>query len=109
MSEQIFAGMPQVPMPGHVYVPVAEVDAEMTETRFEGRQLPGGEVAALAYSTLEELVARTGEQQPWILLPSERLLALQQQLGFDRVVLDLEVPEEQRHGATEEDGRHGRG
>ncbi len=105
MSQDVFSSMPQVEVPAHVYVPVAEVDPEMTETRFELRQLPGGEVAVPAYSSLDQLVACTGDRQPRILLPRERLLALRERLGFRRLVLDLELPDEQRH--RNQEAEHG--
>lgn len=92
-----FADLPDVALPDHVYVPVAEVHQDMTETTFELRELPGAEVALVVYSSLDELVARCGEHQPWILLPGDRLDDVRQRVHFDRIVLDLELGADQRH------------
>lgn len=99
--------LPSVVMPEHVYVPVADLDPD-AGPRIQARELPDGEVAALAYTTLEELVTCAGEHQPWVLMPSRRLAALRPQLGFDRIVLDLQVPVSEWHDETA-GGNDGRG
>lgn len=99
--------LPRVVMPEQVYVPVADLDPD-AEPRLQARVLDGGEVAAIAYSTLDELVACAGEHQPWVLMPSRRLAALRPHLGFDRIVLDLQIPVSEWHDEAT-GGNDGRG
>lgn len=99
-----FARLPPVRMPEQVYVPVAEADVNADETRFELRQAADGEVVALVYSSLEAMIHCCGHHQPWVLLPAQRVVELQQEFGVDRIVLDLSLAEGQRHQPN--GGRH---
>lgn len=96
METDRLAGLPDAVLPDEVYVPVEAVHEGMTGVNFELRHFPNGEVAALAYTSHLRLVNCCGDDQPWVLMPSERLLALQSQLRFHRVILDLDLPDDQR-------------
>jgi hypothetical protein len=58
----------------------------------ETRVLTSGEIAALAFSSRERLVAALGPAQPWIALPIEVLQAWIQAAGITTVALDAAVP-----------------
>lgn len=93
-----FAALPPVRLPEQVYVPVAAADPDADEVRFELRRTSDGEVLAPVYSSLDTVIHCCGDYQPWVLLPAQRLLGLQQELGIDRIVLDLGLAQNQRHG-----------
>lgn len=93
-----FSGLPPVRLPEQVYMPVVTADPDAEQTRFELRRAADGEVLAPAYSSLATIIDCCGDYQPWVLLPAHRLLDLQQELGVDRIVLDLSLPPGERHG-----------
>lgn len=98
MSTESFSALPPIRMPEQVYVPVAEADLGADETLLELRQSADGEVIAVVYSSLESMIHCCGDYQPWLLLPAQRMVELQQHFGVDRIVLDLSLAERQRHG-----------
>jgi hypothetical protein len=55
-------------------------------------------VALLAYSALDRLHTCCGAQQPWIVLPTAILDKLQQDNPFELLLLDVMIPEDERHG-----------
>lgn len=59
-------------------------------------RMPDGRLALPVFSDLDTLVASCGERQPWMLLPVERLSSLQNELGFDGVVIDVPLIPKQR-------------
>ncbi|MGH3543449.1 MAG: SAV_915 family protein [Pseudonocardiaceae bacterium] len=98
MSTESFSVLPPVRLPEQVYVPVAEVDLDADETRFEWRQGADGELVAPVYSSLAAMIHCCGDYQPWLLLSAQRLVELQREFGIGRIVLDLGVAEGERHG-----------
>src|SRR5262249_34951086 len=62
----------------------------------ETRVLTSGEIAALAFSSRERLVAALGPAQPWIALPIEVLQAWTRAAGITTVTLDAAVPADAR-------------
>jgi hypothetical protein len=97
MNTESFDALPPVRLPEQVYVPVAEADLDSDETRFEWRRAADGELVAPVYSSLASLIHCCGDYQPWLLLPAQRLMALQREFGIDRIVLDLPLAEDERH------------
>jgi hypothetical protein len=97
VSTESFSALPPIRMPEQVFVPVTEADLDADETRLELRQSADGEVVAPVYSSLESMIHCCGDYQPWLLLPAQRVIELQQEFGVDRIVLDLSLTEGQRH------------
>lgn len=81
-----------------VYVPTQRVRPGDAEANVELRHLQDGQLALLAYSTLDRLVDCCGEFQPWALLPSVHVEELRQTTGFDVIVIDTPIPAELQHG-----------
>lgn len=79
-------------LPGIVYIAVEEADAIRKSITFQLREMTRGGTALLAYSNRELLVAAYGQDQPFVALSSRELPALQSQLGFNVVVLDVQPP-----------------
>ncbi|MFN2496316.1 MAG: SAV_915 family protein [Pseudonocardiaceae bacterium] len=98
MGTHSFSALPPVRLPEQVYVPVATVDLDADETRFELRQTAAGELFAPVYSSLAAMIHCCGDYQPWLLLPAQRLVELLGEFGVDRIVLDLSLAQGQRHG-----------
>lgn len=67
------------------------------EAVLELRHTDQGELAVLAYGSLDALVDGCGPAQPWICLPAERLDELVGRSGADGVLWEPELSEEQRH------------
>jgi hypothetical protein len=98
VSTDSFSTLPPVRLPEQVYVPVAGADLGAHEIRFELRRAADGELLAPVYSSVAAVVHCCGDYQPWLLLPADRMVELQRALGVDRIVLDLELVQNQRHG-----------
>lgn len=98
MGVEWFSNLPPVRLPEQVYVPVARADPDAGEVRFELRRAADGEVIAPVYSSLDAMIHCCGDYQPWLLLPARRLVALQCDLGVDRIVLDLALAQDARRG-----------
>lgn len=63
------------------------------------RRTREGETALLVYSALDRLVACCGNEQAWVVLPTANLEQVRRHAPFDMILLDLEIPQEQRrHG-----------
>lgn len=99
MGTESFSTLPPVRLPERVYVPVTRVDPDADEVQFELRRTADGEVLAPVYSSLAAVIHCCGDYQPWLLLPADRMVALQREWGIDRIVLDLSLAQFQRHGA----------
>ncbi|MGI9063012.1 MAG: SAV_915 family protein [Pseudonocardiaceae bacterium] len=80
--------MPGVAGAELVYVTIASADPEATETVVALRVLPDGITVVPAFLDRDRLVEVCGEQQPWMLIPVERLADLQGELGFEQILLD---------------------
>lgn len=85
----------EVVIPPVVYVPVDSVP-EGQEVDIVFRHTRDGEVALVLYTALDRLVDCCGPHQPWVLLPTEKLVDVAEVQPFDLVLLDLEMPEEER-------------
>lgn len=72
-------------------------DAEVT---LELRQTEDGQLAMLAYSSLELLVDGCGQAQPWVAVPTDRVDGLASQGGAETVLWDVGLTPEQRHPAS---------
>lgn len=83
------------PLPPVVYVPVGSVpEGDSVDIVF--RRTLHGRLALVLYTALDRLVDGCGPHQPWILLPTERLVEVHEHNPFDVVYFDLEMPEEER-------------
>ena len=81
-----------------VYVPAHPQDQHLVHELYGS---PGGPVA-VAFSTLELLVARLGPAQPWISVPAGEFITLMHRLGAEPVRLDPEIaPDAPRWAATD--------
>lgn len=75
-----------------VFVPAHPgVDQGESTIRFELRQVNDEEMVAPAFTSLEKLVEQLGEAQPWVSVTIERLRALTQVMGVEKIYLDPEV------------------
>lgn len=83
--------------------PVVYVACEVADDQSftpELRWSADGEATLLAYTALDRLITCCGENQPWAVLPTERLEDVRREVPFDAVVLDAEIPEEHRRKAV---------
>ncbi len=80
--------------PPYVYLPVHKFGGS-AGPEVELRVIEGGEEVLLAYSALDRLARCRGPHQPWILFPVDKLGELQGQTKFDKMLLDVAVPEEE--------------
>lgn len=83
---------------GLVLVPIQAADPQADRTVVELRRMPDGQLALPIFSDLDALVAGCGPAQPWMLLPTERLADLRAELGFDGVIVDVELPAAHHEG-----------
>lgn len=79
------------------FIPSRRVRRGETEATLELRRTEGGELAMLAYSSLELLVDGCGAEQPWIAVPGERLDELLRLSGAQVVLWDAALSPEQRY------------
>ena len=89
-----------VNVPPIIYVPVESVP-EGDEVDIIFRRTRDGEVALVLYTALDRLVDCCGPHQPWVLLPTKKLVDVAEAQPFDLVFLDLEMPEDERVRPTE--------
>ncbi|MQA11813.1 MAG: hypothetical protein GEU98_25350 [Pseudonocardiaceae bacterium] len=82
--------------PQYGYVPSERVLAGDTEHTVELRRIANGQVALLAFSSLETLVEGCGENQSWVLYSAADLDELQQECGADVLLWDVTLPADQR-------------
>ncbi|MGH3519869.1 MAG: SAV_915 family protein [Haloechinothrix sp.] len=86
--------------PPFVYLPCAEGVEDPTQARVEMRTTKDGRVALLAYTALDRLHDCCGKTQPWLVMATPSLDALQEAQPFQLLLLDVRIPEEHRHGVT---------
>jgi len=79
-----------------VYVPSQPVSGGSGRAELELRRRQDGQLALLAYTSLELLVAGCGEQQPWIAVPVAELEQAQCSAKFDLIALNVLLPPEMR-------------
>lgn len=82
--------------PPVVYLPCMEPATDASNARITMRETRDGRVALLAYSALDRLHACCGRNQPWIVMPTTSLDALQQAQPFELLLLDVVIPEDKR-------------
>jgi hypothetical protein len=81
--------------PPLVYVPCSP---EQTAAEFtvDLRRTQDGRLALLVYSAMDRLITHCGPGQPWTVILTRDLEQLRQTSGFELILLDLDVPPEQR-------------
>lgn len=88
---------PQKPtVPPMLYVPV-EYPQLGNELSIEFRRLDDGRLALIAYTALDRLVKGCGPNQPWVVIPASKLDEIDKLQPYDLVVLDVNLPTDQRH------------
>lgn len=85
-----------------VFVATQRVGPQDTQAQVELRENEAGQWTMLAYSNHEQLVTSTGEAQPWIAVPADRLWQVQQECGADVVLWDVDLPSEMQHTVPDE-------
>lgn len=65
--------------------------------QIELRNLEDGRLALLAYTALVRLARCCGDHQPWTLVETGSLSTLRQQVAYDVVLIDRELPIQVRH------------
>ncbi len=91
-------------LPPLLHVPIREAYPAAVRTIVELRVLPDGTRMLPVYTDRARLLASCGDGQPWMLIPSIRLDALHTVLGFDQIMVNVELPELERRTTTEEGG-----
>lgn len=81
-----------------LHLPARRPDPDAPEVELELRRLENGQLALLAFSDLDRLVAGCGPAQPWVGVPADRIDEVQQQASADVVLLDVPLPDALRHG-----------
>ncbi|MGB6163217.1 MAG: SAV_915 family protein [Pseudonocardiaceae bacterium] len=79
-----------------VYLPSRPVSGDSGRAELELRRRQDGQLALLAYTSLELLVAGCGAQQPWIAIPVVELEQAQRSAQFDLIALNVLLPPEMR-------------
>lgn len=87
-------------LPPIVYVPCVEHVSDIEDVEFAYRRTNDGRMALLAYTALDRLHDRAGEDQPWVLMPAQAMQVLYAEQPWDLLLLDLDIPEEHRWGAS---------
>jgi hypothetical protein len=80
-----------------VFVPSQRVAAHNDRAWPELRRLTDGRLVLLAYTSLPELVAACGRNQPWIGVPATWLERMREQCGFAAVALNVPLAKEHQH------------
>ena len=84
--------------PPVLYLPCTEHVQDPRDLVVRYQTTADGRRALLVYSALDRLQTCCGTDQPWFMLPTERLEALHRLDPFDLVLMDLIVPEGSRAG-----------
>ncbi|MCV7112699.1 hypothetical protein H7I55_17220 [Mycolicibacterium setense] len=84
--------------PPVVYLPCAEAVDDPNDARIDMRETRDGRTALLAYSALDRLYECCGDDQAWIVVPTAVLSNLQNLHPFQMLMLDIEIPIQQRRG-----------
>jgi len=79
-----------------LFVPARQVMGPGEQVYAEMRRLIDGRLALLAYTSLPALVEACGAQQSWVSFPADWLPRMEQDCGFDTVVLNPPLPVELR-------------
>lgn len=82
--------------PPVVYVPCSSTEPQDGQLSLDLRQLEDGRTALPVFSSTESLVRCCGPNQPWVAMPSDKLDGLDNLIGYDGLLLDVEIPEELR-------------
>lgn len=84
-----------VPAPPVLYVPVVLTEAgEVSEVRM--LKLDDGRIALVGYTALDRFVDAWGGLQPWAVMATTDLEALQETKPYDLKILDVPIPMEAR-------------
>jgi hypothetical protein len=75
-----------------LYVPARQALGPAEQVHAQLRRLTDGRLALLAYTSLPALVEACGEQQSWVSFPADWLRRMEQDGGFDTVVLNMPLP-----------------
>jgi hypothetical protein len=70
-----------------LYLPVSQDSTETTQY-VEIRQMSDGRRGLVAFSALDRLTDRLGEDQPWVLMHTDKLPELRAGEPFDVIVMD---------------------
>lgn len=79
--------------PPVLYVPCCEHVSDPSDARVLLNNTRDGRSSLLVYSALDRLHTCMGTHQPWIVIPTSHLSALQNVARFELVLLDVVVPE----------------
>lgn len=85
-----------VTVPPVLYVPCESGSTAPGEARLTLRRTKDGRTALLAYTALDRLVACCGSDQPWVLVPTDRLDAIDDAQADDVIYLDITIPAHER-------------
>lgn len=90
--------MPQTPpLPPVLYLPCAEHVADPAAARPLLRRTRDGRLALLVHTALDRLHRCCGDEQPWVLIRTDRLAELRRTEPFDLLLPDVVIPAAHRH------------
>jgi type III secretion system (T3SS) SseB-like protein len=86
-------------VPPMLYLPVADCADGRDELSIDFRRMRDGRTALVAYTALDRLVDGCGPAQPWVLLPTADLTAIEERSPYDVILLDVAIPDHMRRTA----------
>ncbi|MFD6859429.1 SAV_915 family protein [Rhodococcus sp. NPDC060090] len=86
-------------LPPYLYIPCAQGVSDPADAVVDLRYLSDGRIALLGYTALDRLLSCCGDSQPWLVVPASLLPRLRQSYRWDVLLLDIEIPENERRSA----------
>ncbi len=83
-------------LPPVFYVPTARLNGP-DGPEIELRHVDDNEIALMVYTARDRLHRCCGDFQRWAMVPAENLKELHRRLPFDKILTDVEIPEELRY------------
>jgi hypothetical protein len=89
-----------IAFPPVVYVPCSTVGVGDDSLNVDLRPTRDGRLGLLVYSALDRLVTCSGDNQPWVVMPTASLEKVRLETSFELILLDVVIPDEfrRRHG-----------
>jgi hypothetical protein len=83
-------------VPPVLYVPCASEEVDEDGPSLDMRRTRDGRTALLVYTALDRLVDCCGELQPWVLVETGKLDAINDAQPYDVIYMDMRIPESER-------------
>ncbi|WP_230592870.1 MULTISPECIES: SAV_915 family protein [Nocardiaceae] len=79
--------------PPVIYFPCVQSAVTPNDATVRVRTTRDGRSALLVFSALDRLRTCVGPDEPWLVMPTERLMTVRESVLFDLVLLDVVVPQ----------------